>query len=530
MSTDAPVGTEVAGYRIERLLGRGGMSVVYLAEHLRLGRNVALKLLAPELAHDDRFRERFLRESKLAASIDHPNVIPIYDADEADGALYIAMRYVSGTDLRQLLAEEGKLEPRRALSIVGQVAAALDAAHARGLVHRDVKPGNILVAAEEHVYLSDFGLTKQASSHSGLTQTGQLVGTLDYVAPEQIEGREVDGRSDVYSLGWVLYECLAGAKPFARDTEVAVLWAHMHEVPPKTGDAAVDAVLTRAMAKSPGDRYATAGELAADARRASGISTGELTRPAPRRLLDRRLLALVVAVVLVVPPAVALLVRGGGSTGLASVPVNSVGVIDPKTNRIVASIPVGGVPSRVAAGPSGIWVADTSHGTVERLDPERASVATTIGLGVRTSDIAVDRDGVWATDTGEGTLLEVDPVREVVNQSVKVRANSIKVDTFVGAGFPKIVAAGGALSGPTALRRSSPVWLPVTCAPACGKSTPGSAHSPSARVRSGWWEKTRRRCSASTRAPSGNHRWPSPRRGPPRRSSAPWPSARAASG
>src|SRR5881628_1271984 len=155
MSTDAPVGTEVAGYRIERLLGRGGMSVVYLAEHLRLGRNVALKLLAPELAHDDRFRERFLRESKLAASIDHPNVIPIYDADEADGALYIAMRYVQGTDLRQLLAEEGKLDPRRALAIVGQVAAALDAAHARGLVHRDVKPGNILVAAEEHVYLSD---------------------------------------------------------------------------------------------------------------------------------------------------------------------------------------------------------------------------------------------------------------------------------------------------------------------------------------------------------------------------------------
>ena len=211
---DPRVGLVLAGYRIERLLGRGGMSSVYLAEHLRLHRKVALKLMAPELADDDRFRERFLRESQLAASLDHPNVVPVYDADESGGVLYIAMRYVEGTDLRELLRRSSPLPPARAVAIVGQAAAGLDAAHRRGLVHRDVKPGNILIGEDDHVYVSDFGLTKQASSQSGLTATGQLVGTVDYVAPEQIQGEPVDGRADVYALACVLYETLVGAKPF----------------------------------------------------------------------------------------------------------------------------------------------------------------------------------------------------------------------------------------------------------------------------------------------------------------------------
>ncbi|HEX9235366.1 MAG TPA: serine/threonine-protein kinase, partial [Actinomycetota bacterium] len=212
MQTEPRIGSVIAGYRIDSLIGRGGMSVVYLAEDLNLGRKIALKVLAPELAGDARFRERFVRESRLAASLEHPNIIPIHDAREADGVLYIAMRYVEGTDLKGLIKEEGRLDPGRTLSIVGQVAGALDAAHARGLVHRDVKPGNILIArasesgGPEHVYLSDFGLTKRATSDSGITATGQFVGTLDYAAPEQFEGKPLDGRTDQYSLGCCLYE------------------------------------------------------------------------------------------------------------------------------------------------------------------------------------------------------------------------------------------------------------------------------------------------------------------------------------
>src|SRR5712691_4770867 len=185
-------GTELAGYRIESVLGRGGMGVVYLAEDLSLSRRVALKLLAPELAEDARFRERFVRESRLAASIEHPNIIPIFEAKEAQGRLYIAMRFVEGNDLKSLIKQEGALKLDRTLEIVTQVAGALDAAHATGLVHRDVKPGNILIAragpgASEHVYLTDFGLTKRSSSDSGITASGQFIGTLDYAAPEQFE-------------------------------------------------------------------------------------------------------------------------------------------------------------------------------------------------------------------------------------------------------------------------------------------------------------------------------------------------------
>jgi serine/threonine protein kinase len=269
------VGTEVAGYRVEAFLSRGGMAVVYRGHDRRLGRRVALKLLAPELSHNERFQQRFLRESRLAASLDHPNIVPIYEAGEADGLLYIVMRYVDGSDLKELLDREGPLDPARAASILSQVSAALDAAHAHGLVHRDVKPGNILIASgagredPDHVYLTDFGITKRASSLSGLTGAGQFIGTMDYVAPEQIGGKPVDARTDIYSLGCVLHQCLTGDPPFERDDEAAVLWAHLVEHPPSISGRrpqvppGVDAVVAKAMAKAPEDRYRTCRELMA---------------------------------------------------------------------------------------------------------------------------------------------------------------------------------------------------------------------------------------------------------------------------
>jgi serine/threonine-protein kinase len=285
------VGETFGEYTIDALLGRGGMGTVYLATHERLGRKVALKLLAPELAHDEAFRARFLRESRLAASLDHPNVIPIYDANEIDGVLYLAMRYVSGPSLQSLVRERGPLSLGETSRIADQVGGALDAAHRAGLVHRDVKPANVLVAEpEEHVYLCDFGLAKQTSSPA-TTQAGFFLGTLDYAAPEQIEGREVDARTDVYALGGVLYYCLTGQPPYVRDSDVALLQAHLNDPTPVPSSIradvprAVDAVVAKAMAKAPADRHQTAGQLASDLRSAADgedvLAADEATRAAP---------------------------------------------------------------------------------------------------------------------------------------------------------------------------------------------------------------------------------------------------------
>jgi YVTN family beta-propeller protein len=279
MATHEP-GTEIAGYRIESFIGRGGMAVVYRAEDMRLGRKVALKLLTPQLADSEQFRQRFIRESRLAASLDHPNIVPIYEAGEADGQLFIAMRYVIGADLKAVLNEVGgQLPLERMLRLFGQIGNALDSAHRAGLVHRDVKPANILVAADEpprsargdHVYLTDFGLTKRTTELSGgLTGTGHFLGTVDYVSPEQIQGRPVGSGTDIYALGCVIYECLTGQLPFRRDDDAALLWAHLVETPaPISGirpevPAAVDAVVNRAMAKDPADRYASCEELLQD--------------------------------------------------------------------------------------------------------------------------------------------------------------------------------------------------------------------------------------------------------------------------
>jgi serine/threonine-protein kinase len=285
MATRPLVGTLFAGYRVERVLGRGGMSVVYLAEHPRLKNMVALKLLAPTLAEDDLFRERLLRESRLAASLNHPNVIPVFDTGEEDGVLFVSMRFVDGPDLRALL-RDGPLPLEQTASVIAQAAAALDAAHARGLVHRDIKPANILTEGS-HVYVADFGLTKHTDARSGATASG-VVGTVDYMAPEQIEGRQLDGRADVYALGCVLFECLTGRPPFELDNEVAVLWAHIRDDPPLPSEVnrgvsrAFDGIVDRALAKSPRDRYESAGALAADVQQAAQVKSR-----APRVRLPR---------------------------------------------------------------------------------------------------------------------------------------------------------------------------------------------------------------------------------------------------
>jgi WD40 repeat protein/tRNA A-37 threonylcarbamoyl transferase component Bud32 len=284
VSDDPRVGTELAGYRIESLLGWGGMSVVYLAEDLRLKRRVALKLLASSLAEDESFRDRFLLESELAASIDHPNIVPIYEAGTTEDLLFIAMRYVEGRDLKERL-QRGRLDPADAIGILGQVASALDAAHARGLVHRDVKPSNVLLDAgarpdgSDHVYLADFGLTRRVAEEDG--DDGHLMGTIDYIAPEQIAGGEVDGPADVYSLGCVLYECLVGQPPFRRDSDLAVVFAHLEAEPPAPSahrpelPAELDDVIARALAKEPEQRYPSCRELA---RAALAVTAEEASR------------------------------------------------------------------------------------------------------------------------------------------------------------------------------------------------------------------------------------------------------------
>src|SRR5579864_2259981 len=276
------VGDEFAGFRLRAVLGRGGMSVVYQAENPRLGSVIALKVLAPELATDDAFRARFLEESRIAASLNHPNVIPIYDTGSSGGLLYIAMRYVSGTDLRQMLKKRGRILPATAVFLLGQAARALDAAHRRGLVHRDVKPGNLLIehgdedSDPDHVYLTDFGITKHVTSRSGLTATGQFMGTIDYVAPEQIQGAPTAGLADQYSLGCVLYECLTGRVPFEKDLDAAIIFAHVMESPTMPSalrpdlPPGLDEVFARVLAKQPGDRYGSCREFIEAARVALG--------------------------------------------------------------------------------------------------------------------------------------------------------------------------------------------------------------------------------------------------------------------
>jgi predicted Ser/Thr protein kinase len=413
MRPEVRTGSVLAGFRVESLLGKGAMGTVYLAEETSTRQPVALKLLAPELARDERFRRRFLRETELAMSLRHPHVVRTLGSGEEDGALYLAMAYVDGSDLRGVLRREGRLEAGRAVDLVEQVADALDAAHAAGLVHRDVKPGNILVtsgADGEQAFVCDFGLARHVSSVSSLTGERGFVGTIDYVPPEQIEGGTIDGRADLYSLGCVLYECLAGSRPFDRESELSVVFAHLNEPPPRVSDLrpelsdAFDDVFATALAKSPDDRYATCGELAEAARAALR------GRTFLRRKLRRRRLAIGAAAVLVAAGAAigGILASEAGHAHVQarspsiSLRPDSLNLIDARTHRVV-----GRVRSRAARFANGVgsiafsktaaW-ATTMNQTLVRVSLRTRKVTRIDRLPWVPGGVAAGGDSVWVVE------------------------------------------------------------------------------------------------------------------------------------
>lgn len=408
-------GALLGGYRIDGLVGRGGMGVVYRATEVALERPVALKLIAPELAHAEDFRERFLRESRLAASLDHPGILPVYAAGEADGELYIATRFVDGTDLGDLVASAGPQTPERALNLVGQVADALDAAHARRLVHRDVKPGNVLVDANGHCYLCDFGLTKQLGG--GTTRTGGLAGSLDYLAPEQIRRAEVDGRADQYALACVLYELLSGEPPFRRDTEAQTLWAHMQEEPASVRALPeLDDVFARALAKDPDDRYENCNAFVEDARAVVGLGPSATVVRRRRRRTGRLLVAAGTAVLAAAAIAVALLLPSGDEA--VAVAANSVAVVDPQTLKTIAAVRVGNTPTANAASSRWIWVVNSNDGigTIARIDARTRRVASTFSIGGTPRSLVAAFGSLWVGTT-DGRVVRVEPDTDLIEKS-----------------------------------------------------------------------------------------------------------------
>jgi hypothetical protein len=467
------VGTQFAGYRIEGVVGRGGMGVVYRATELALDRPVALKLIAPEFAGDDSFRERFLRESRLAASIDHPGILPVYAAGEADGELFLATRFVTGTDLRSLI-DAGPLTGERAIAILGQVADALDAAHGRGLVHRDVKPGNVLVDTADHCYLCDFGLTTQLVD-GATTGTSRLAGSLDYLAPEQIRTGDVDRRADQYALACVLYELLSGTPPFRRDTEAQTLWAHMQEEPdPLLAYDELDPIFVRALAKEPEERYEDCNAFADDARAALGLGLSPIAVRRRRRRIGGRLLALGGALLAVAVVAVILVLTFLPDAALEAAP-NSVGAVDPASRELTSVTSVGNTPTDVAASDDWVWVINSNDGvgTISRIDARSRRLASTFSVAGTPRTVVAAFGSLWVGTT-EGRVHRIEPGTDLVETSWTLpnAGQSTAFEFDLGAGWlaasPSAIWAGSsrALSriDPSTERlrpRESPTWGPM---------------------------------------------------------------------
>ena len=417
-------GTILGGCRIEAVIGRGGMGVVYRARQLDLDRDVAVKVIAPELVEDAQTRTRFLTEARAAGAIEHPNVVPVHGVGVAEGRAYLVMRYVAGDDLRTLVRRDGPLSPRQAAAVAEQLGDALDAIHAAGYVHRDVKPQNVMIGADGHVYLSDFGLAKEALATSGPTTAEHWVGTLDYVAPEQIRGERVDARADVYALGGVLCFMLSGRVPFERPTDEAKLWAHVHDAPPVLSELrpglppALDAVVARALAKDPAARQAAAGDLgraardAAEGRMPHSTVTTRLPPSATRRRPRAPWRALA---------ALALVAAAGG---LAFVLLGNVDEREPApadrdeasatpaaspAPRVSEPFPVGNRPRAAVVAGGAVWVLSIHEERVTRLDTETGMPkGRQPNTGTGATSLAAADGTVWVAKGTTGTVLAFD--------------------------------------------------------------------------------------------------------------------------
>jgi outer membrane protein assembly factor BamB len=404
------------------------MGEVFLVRDVRLGRPVALKVLAASVAEDERFRERLLRESRLAASLDHPNVIPIYEAGEEDGRLFIAMRYVPGGDLKALLRREGALDPARAVAIFEQIADALDAAHRHGLVHRDVKPSNVLLDREggrEHCYLADFGLTQSASE--GGPADGQLMGTIDYVSPEQIRGDAIDGRADQYGLACLMFKCLTGTVPYEQRSDLAALFAHLEEPVPRASERApdlpeeLDPILAKGMAQSPGDRFGSCTALVTAVREALGLAPA-----APSS--SRRLLALLGALIVVAGVAIALARSLGGGGGEAAAATGSLVRVNPATNEVTARYRVSAHPGVITTSAGRVWLGDYRDGALWALEPRAGELKRVTSLGEPRDLTALGGKIYVASDSAEiftGTVARYDAVNGVRERKVDLLACAI---------------------------------------------------------------------------------------------------------
>jgi serine/threonine-protein kinase len=394
-------GTRIAGFLLESLVGRGGMGEVYRSHDASLDRAVAVKVVVPEGADDERFAQRAVAESLRAASIEHPNVIPIYEAGRDGDRVFIAMRYVAGGDLRALLRRDGHLPPSRALPLLAQIASALDAAHARGLVHRDVKPSNILIdnqGGKEHPYLGDFGLTVGPDGGAAQSAAGVSLGTIAYVAPEQIRGDAISGRADQYALACVLFECLSGSLPFRDESELAVLFAHLEQPPPRLSDrraelpSAVDSVIGRGLAKAPGDRFETCRELIAQTQAA-------LAPAAKRRRVRAAVIAAIAAAALGVV-GLPLVFTGGSDprprTGYLE-------RIDPASGDVNATYPLSEHPGRIAASGGRVWTVDLREGALWRLDAARGDLLRLPSVG-NPRDVAILGGDAYVADDSFATF------------------------------------------------------------------------------------------------------------------------------